>query len=562
MKKLVGFLFALILTFHFSLITLTPVLADELEEIQKQIDDLQHQLDLSVKATTPLESEVKKLEEQLASIKIRLTSIQKDLAKSEEDLVYQKKILAQTVRNLYIRSFVDIPLLTFFASDDASETLKLIAFQASSSKEDRNIIRGISEKIAKLSDDKKRLASAQAQIDRQSQFLKGEIATAKAYQSEIQGKISALTAQQQEILAQKLGSLNLPATLGAGPLFCTDDRKIDPGFGQAFAFFTFGIPHRVGMNQYGAYGRAKVGQDYRTILNAYFAGISFENRPNININVDGYGSMQLETYLLGIYEMPDNWTDNDRAALKAQAVAARSYALAYTNNGANSICTSQQCQVYKGGNKGGNWEAAVKATEGEVMVNGGQVVKAWYASTAGGYTFNSGDVWGNATAWTKRMRDTSGDVGGFSDLMNKAYDRDSPCFYAAQGWRSQYGKSAWLKPEEVADIANVILLVRKDSSAACFVYQTDKPPPPPNPAKGCPQTGNWSADEVKQKLGGQALSTATSVEVTGVDWGEGRTTQIKINGIPFDGNEFKNYFNLRASANIQIVGPLFNIEQK
>jgi len=398
------------------------------------------------------------------------------------------------------------------------------------------------------------------------------VAGAKAYQGALAGKIAQLTAQQQQIIAQKLGSLNLPTSLGAGPLICTDDRdpKYNPGFSPAFAFYTYGIPHRVGMNQYGAYGRAKSGQDYKVILNAYFQNSSLECRDMpAQITVDGFGAKDFEDYVKGVVnkEMGADIPE----ALKAQAVAVRSYALAVTNNAQSSICATQSCQVYSDARRGSANDAVdatgVQACGGgkaQVLVSEGQPIKAWFASTSGGYTFTSADVWGGSTSWTKRLRDTSGNVGSFSDLQATAYDKESPCFYAAQGWRKQspYNNSAWLKSEEVADIANVILLVRKNPSAACFVYQTDKSPPAPNPAKGCSQTGNWSAGEVKQKLGSQALSAATSVEVTGVDWGSGRTTQIKVNGIPFDGNEFKDWFNLRAPANIQIVGPLFNVERK
>src|SRR4030042_4115392 len=252
MKKFLKIFFILILflvldfsliTFHLSL----PVRADELSEIQKQIDDLQKQLDTSKNATTPLESQVKSLESQLASISSRLSNVQNEIKKSEDDLVYQRQILSRTVRNLYIRSFIDIPLLTFFASHDAAETLKLIAFQQSSSKSDKNTIREISEKIAKLADDKKRLASAQQHIQRQSQFLKGEIASAKAFQSELEGQIAALTAQQQKILNQRLAALNIPRSAATSAKGCSAARGINPGFSPRLAFFTFGVPNRGGL---------------------------------------------------------------------------------------------------------------------------------------------------------------------------------------------------------------------------------------------------------------------------------------------------------------------------
>jgi peptidoglycan hydrolase-like amidase len=41
----------------------------------------------------------------------------------------------------------------------------------------------------------------------------------------------------------------------------SSDIGKDPGFGNKFGFFTYGVPNRVGLNQYGAWGRAKAGQD-------------------------------------------------------------------------------------------------------------------------------------------------------------------------------------------------------------------------------------------------------------------------------------------------------------
>lgn len=572
----------------FVILTYSGVRADDLglEEIERQIVELQSQLQSSISATEPLEEEVEKLQAQISSIQAKINMFERERLELEsgieerEGLVGDQLIMLRVkVRDyykntVYYSEFLDF-ITSLMGSDSVSDAFRNFEYKEKLIDEDKKTIIAITKDILQLEDDKKqveedkaRLASSQAKLNEQKAFFDGEIAGAKAYQSELSGKIATLTAQQQDILAQKLGSLNLPTTLGAGSLICTDDRNLNPGFSPAFAFYTYGIPHRVGMNQYGAYGRAEAGQDYKTILNAYFNNVSIECRDMPSeIVVDGYGSMNMDEYVKGVVnkEMGADLSE----ALKAQAVAARSYALATTNNAQSSICATQSCQVYSDGRRSATNDA-VDATsssvcgsgKAEVLVSGGVIIKAWYASTSGGYTFNSGDIWSTTTSYTKRLRDTNGDVGGWDDLQNKAYDRESPCFYAAQGWRGEYDNSAWLKSEEVADIANVILLVRQDSSAACFVYQTDKPPPPPDPAKGCSQTGNWSADEVRQKLGGQALSTATSVEVTGVDWGIGRTTQVKINGISFDGNEFKNYFNLRAPANIQIVGPLFNVERK
>lgn len=526
----------------------------QISEIQREIDALSPAHENNKKELADLNSQLASLKKRIAALSTELTNVEKQIQGREEDLAYAREIFEAKAQNHYKFLRLYDPILPFLAAEDASDALREFNFRARASDEDRKTMEKYAEELAALRTDKetleknkKNLAAVQALVNERAKFLGGEVAKVEAY-------IATLSAKQQQILAQKLGSLNLPATLGAGPLYCTDDRSLNPGFSPAFAFYTYGIPHRVGMNQYGAYGRASIGQNHEEILRAYFDNFNFEIKPNINITVDGYGPMSLETYLLGIYEMPESWP---LEALKAQAIAARSYALAYTNNGSGSICTTQKCQVYKQPHKSGNWKVAVEQTAGKVMVSGGQVIKAWYASTAGGYTFNSGDVWGSTTSYTKRMRDTVGGVGNFGDLQGTAYDKASPCFYAAQGWRSQYGKSAWLKSEEVADIGNVILLAKADPSISEHLYQTDKPHPYGGEI--------WDSDRVKQELNSRGISpieNAGEVSMSGVDWALGRTTQVTINGRNFDAAEFKNFFNLRAPANIQIVGPLFSVERK
>ena len=266
--------------------------------------------------------------------------------------------------------------------------------------------------------------------------------------------------------------------------------------------------------------------------------------------------MPLETYLLGICEMPESWP---MEALKSQVVAARSYALAYTNNGANEICTTDSCQVYCG-EKTGQWKTAVQETAGKVMVQGGSPIKAWYSSTHGGYVFSSGEIGWSGTSWTKHAIDASGGIGSFSDLQSNAYDKESPWFYCDWGSRSGYNKTAWLKSNEVADIVNVILLARADSSTGDHLYQTDKPHPYGGEV--------WNEERVKQELRSRSITPFNNVYDVSVsaDFNSGKSTSISLSGDgrseSFSGDEFKNWFNLRAPANIQIVGPLYNVEKR
>lgn len=528
------------------------------DSLDKCIAECNKLLNISVDATKPHEQRMDELqatidstEKNLETLTVLIDRKKNQINDQETKLANQQALLNTKIRNYYEKSYqfnINYLLSLVFSSGNATDALRSLSYwQNFINRDKQNIVSTVSQILdlnaaqKKLETDQTQLAAQKASLEVTLAPIKKLVADAKAYQSQLAQTVGDLSARQQALITARLGSLGLSRSAGIS-MACSDDRNIDPGFSPRLAFYTFGVPHRVGMSQFGAYGRAKGGQNYQDILRAYFNGINFEKKDNIDINVDGFGKMSLEQYMLGIYEVPDNWPMD---ALKAQAVAARSYARAYTNNGANSICTSQECQVYKGGNKGGNWEQAVKQTDGEVMTNGGQAIKAWYSSTDGGYTHTSAEVFGGATAWTKNLRDTNGDVGSISDLQSKAYDRDSPCFYNAQGWRKEYNKSAWLKPEEVADIVNVILLSAYNN--------------------------NWdtlSSDDVKNQLrshGATPFNLITNVSMN-FDWGSGKTTSVTLSGDAgsktVDGTTFKNYFNVRAPANIAIVGPLFNIEKK
>ena len=104
-------------------------------------------------------------------------------------------------------------------------------------------------------------------------------------------------------------------------------------------------------------------------------------------------SMPFERYLEGIAEVPPSWP---MAALEAQAVAARSYALAQTGwTGVagetlrHPICSTDACQVYAGLPLDGSitparWVDAVRRTSGQVLLANGRPADALYFSTSNG----------------------------------------------------------------------------------------------------------------------------------------------------------------------------------
>lgn len=575
MKKFLFPLSIIAIFFFAAFVFVQKSSSDELDDITRQISDLTNSLNMSINATKPLESELKSLQSQIEDIKTEVGNIEQDLEakktnieESYKNLAKQEQLLYTTVRDFYIKSYYNSPFLIFFSSDSYSQVTQALAYKKATTDQDKMIIANIALSIANLEEKKKdleneqkRLVAVKADLDEQSKRLDEVVKGAKAYQADLSSKIATLTTQQQSLIAQKLGSLNIPRSAGSTASACVDDRSVDPGFSPRIAFFTYGVPNRTGLNQYGANGRAKAGQSANDILNAYYANFELKTDYNtgININVDGYGTFNIEDYVKRIYEMPESW---EMEALKAQAVAARSYALAYTNNGSGSICTTEQCQVFKPDPKGGRWEEAVNATAGWVMVQGGNPIKAWYSSTHGGYILSTSELPGwQDTSWTKHATDTtSSSSGSFSDLDSSAYDKDSPWFYCDWGARTSYNKTAWLKPSEVADIVNAILLARADSSTGDHLYQTDKPHPYGGEI--------WNEDRVKSELKSRNISPFNSVSDISVsaDFGAGKTTSVNIAGDAgsqsIGGSEFKDWFNLRAPANIQIVGALYNVERK
>jgi stage II sporulation protein D len=116
-------------------------------------------------------------------------------------------------------------------------------------------------------------------------------------------------------------------------------------------------------------------------------------------------TLPFERYLEGLAEVPPSWP---AAALEAQVIAARSYALAqigWTGQQGEvlqtPICASTDCQVYGGiavppmpGIK--RWDAAVARTQGQVLLYGGRPADTVYFSTSNGHTYGNDQVFGSA----------------------------------------------------------------------------------------------------------------------------------------------------------------------
>ena len=103
--------------------------------------------------------------------------------------------------------------------------------------------------------------------------------------------------------------------------------------------------------------------------------------------LDAVNVLGLEQYLQGVVaqEMPSAWPDE---ALKAQAVAARSYALSHRLSGKTfDLYADVRSQVYGGiAGESARTTAAVQATKGQVLLWEGKPIDALFHSTSGGKT--------------------------------------------------------------------------------------------------------------------------------------------------------------------------------
>lgn len=565
----------------FSLVLFCPLAVsaiDPVDELQQKIDDLAHLKELSEAATTPLETEVSKLSQQINNARASMNQAKQDVKDLAEDIADREEkqeennqLLQTIVAQDYIASATTSPLLMILEpADHASVFLNLINYQIARNNNYQQIL-SVASEIQQLNQDKTaletkqvRLAALEKQLDEQADFFQGEIDKAKDYQQTLSSQIAELSAQQQAIINARSGSY----TTAVGEVPLADDFNASIGYksnapANSFAVFSFGAyTHRNGMSQYGAKARAEAGQSAEDILAAYYPGATLKKDYSAmgEISVDGYGSMSFEdTYLQSIYEVPASWP---LETLKAQAVAARTYAIRYTNNGSKSICTTESCQVYKSGKKGGDWEKAVNETRGWVLVDGdGNPVSTQYASTHGGYS--------NTGGW-----DTTDGNGG-SDWSSKAWEvkAESPWFYKAW-YRNGYSSSGdscgrshpWLSQEEMSDLINAWIVWQNPGSADSSRIQ----PITINSCNIGGQGGNpYSMSELRDfaNQSGGAVTSINSVTTSHND--NGQTSQVTFStnrgDISISGSEFKKIFNLRAPGYLRIPQSSFasfNIEFK
>ena len=542
---------SIFLIFSFLFLTFTFVKAQDcgtdldcqISQIQKEIDALSPAQEKNKQDLTALNKQIADLNFKISKLTSQLKSLEIQISSREKDLVYTKAIFDEKAKGHYTFLRLYDPITPFLFSDSASQAFQEIVMRQKAADSDREVMEEYATDLSSLKTDKETLekskvslSSLQSQVAEKQKFLAGEVAKVDTY-------LSSLSAKQQELLAAKSGSFI--ASVGDSEL--ADDYKASiKGFRESapsgsFAVFSFGAyTHRKGMSQYGARGRAQSGQNYKQILKAYYGKEPVGKDTGGTISVSGYGAIDFETtYLYGIAEMPSSW---NMEALKAQAVAARTYAYRYKTAG-TTICTTESCQVFrksKSDSPPAAWKQAVDETKGQVLED----VVTYYSSTSGGYSTTSG--------W-----DTT-DGGGGSNFFDKSYEKIGGSPWAYKAWyRKGYTASGatcgqddpWLNNEEFTDIINAAVVLKNGSDDRVTSVSTS-----------CWGGNPYSYAELRSKGGVNSISSVS------VSQGNGATNEVTVNGtIHLTGAEFKQAFNLRAPGYLMVPQKgfaFFNIEKK
>ena len=192
------------------------------------------------------------------------------------------------------------------------------------------------------------------------------------------------------LLTQGLSSLTLRSSedfkVGDKTLTRLTDWKVVPT--------SDGKVRVVGKGKFGDPATARPGKGFLQIDGARYRGALKIYNKRGKLAVVNVVALQGYLYSVVPREMPSSWP---LEALKAQAVAARGYAVRAARASWYDIYDDTRDQVYGGLNYSSGEDpgstAAVKATNGEVLKYGASVISAYFSSSNGGRTAASGDTW-------------------------------------------------------------------------------------------------------------------------------------------------------------------------
>jgi stage II sporulation protein D len=201
------------------------------------------------------------------------------------------------------------------------------------------------------------------------------------------GRVRVLVAEKQAVVVSSTGPFTARDAAGA-------IHQLEPG------------SHRLGPALRLQLSGAEVQLAAPVVFSTTGAPLAVDGKPyrgTITLHVEGrnvlaVNELGLEPYLYGVvpHEMPAGWHSE---ALKAQALAARTYALLGRRPGRPfELFADVRSQVYSGiSAEDPRTTAAIDATAGEVVRHGANLASTFFFSTSGGRTAAIQDVWPGST---------------------------------------------------------------------------------------------------------------------------------------------------------------------
>ncbi|MDD2578227.1 MAG: SpoIID/LytB domain-containing protein [Candidatus Dojkabacteria bacterium] len=558
---------------NYSLSQKINLLNEEIQTLEKNIEETEGEIEEKVKG-------IEEKKGQLEKTKVLIDDISGDLYIQSRYKLTSFFLNGANwftiVESLYVRKSA-ISTLKKEIEKIGGEFSSLAESKAELDKEKEDLDKqreGLDEAHRLLAEEK---AKVQAELSK-------EVASKSGLSAEItdlNAKVSQL--QAALIAARSAGFISSGGTVG--DVLGTTISQAPAGY---FGVFSIGAyTHRNGMSQWAAKARADAGQSYRKLIEVdYPTAILDEGHAEPqDIIVRGTGNscyvqgydkngnpiyeryynetVSFADYLNRIYEMPASWNIE---ALKAQAIAARTYAL-HKIRTQGYVIPNQSNQVYKDCDNAQGWKDAVVQTKGQVMTIDGLPFASEYAAVHG--------AWGNATGW-----DT--ESGGGENWYNDSWEKISGVNWFYRSWfinGSGYagetcGHSPFLSPEEMMIIINAYLVQKGEGLRATPDLSRLLPSDYGKCQGGARNQDYGRTDKVPYSLAelqGLLLNPVRSFSApyVGVAFGNGITNNVVFytnrGVLSIPGSSFKSIYNQMAPGHMRIQQQshyaFFNVER-
>lgn len=138
-----------------------------------------------------------------------------------------------------------------------------------------------------------------------------------------------------------------------------------------------------------------------------------DNCKHYGVKKDAVITLDIEEYLRGVVpsEVSASWNVN---ALKAQAIAARTYAIYQTASGTKTINDTPKFQSYWYKKIDSRTDAAITATAGQVLVYNNAIINAVFSASNGGTCVSAAEHWKYSVPYLIAKKDPWTEASGYA----------------------------------------------------------------------------------------------------------------------------------------------------